>query len=50
MSTRLAARPSLSAAGGETLVRAIYALGALALAGEAVVHVQQYFSFYHEVR
>jgi hypothetical protein len=35
---------------GSAAVRATYALGAAALAGEAVVHVQQYFSFFHDVR
>jgi hypothetical protein len=35
---------------GPAAVRATYALGAAALAGEAVVHVQQYFSFFHDVR
>jgi len=33
-----------------TSALAIYALGAAALAGEAVVHVQQYVSLFHEVR
>jgi hypothetical protein len=50
MATRVAARTSLTDAGGETLVRALYAIGAIALAGEAVVHVQQYVALYHEVR
>jgi hypothetical protein len=34
----------------ESAVNAGYALGALALAGEATVHVQQYTSFIHTVR
>jgi hypothetical protein len=34
---------------GEMLVQGLYALGAVSLAGEAVVHVQQYFSLYHDV-
>lgn len=29
---------------------ALWRAGAIALAGEAVVHVQQYFSLFHEVR
>src|SRR5215208_7903889 len=33
-----------------TSALAIYALGAAAVAGEAVVHVQQYVSLFHEVR
>jgi hypothetical protein len=37
------------AARGDALVQATYALGAAALAGEAVVHIQQFFSFYHQV-
>jgi hypothetical protein len=34
----------------EAAANAAYALGALALAGEAAVHVQQYASFIHTVR
>lgn len=34
----------------EALPFGAYALGAIALAGEAVVHVQQYFQLFHEVR
>lgn len=34
----------------EAAVSAVYALGALALAGEAAVHIQQYASLFHEVR
>jgi hypothetical protein len=34
----------------EAAVNAAYALGALALAGEAAVHVQQYATFIHTVR
>jgi hypothetical protein len=33
----------------QTLVQATTALGAVALAGEAVVHVEQFFDFYHGV-
>jgi hypothetical protein len=36
--------------GIEAAVNAAYALGALALAGEAAVHLQQYVSFIHTVR
>jgi len=36
--------------GRETAALTAYALGAILLAGQAVVHVQQYFSLYHEVR
>jgi hypothetical protein len=45
-------RARLVPAGGirsGTLLQGLYALGAVSLAGEAVVHVQQYFSLYHEV-
>jgi hypothetical protein len=35
---------------GEVGVSAAYALGALFLAGEAAVHIQQYASFIHEIR
>jgi hypothetical protein len=37
-------------AGGDAVAAAAYALGALSLAGEAAVHVQQYASLLHEVR
>ena len=39
-----------SAVGIEAAVSVAYALGALALAGEAAVHLQQYVSFIHTVR
>ena len=38
------------ATSGEALVAGAYALGAVALAGEAAVHLQQYFSLLHDVR
>jgi hypothetical protein len=38
------------AAPAAALRTGVYALGALALAGEAAVHVQQYVSSFHEVR
>lgn len=50
MATRLSAPHRSAVDAGETLVQAAYALGGLALAGEAVVHVQQFFSLYHEIR
>ena len=49
MSISAPARRLSTATGSEAAVSAAYALGALALAGEAVVHVQQYVSLYHEV-
>jgi len=39
-----------SAVSIEAAVNAAYALGALALAGEGAVHLQQYLSFIHTVR
>jgi hypothetical protein len=36
--------------GREAIVVAAYALGALLVAGQAAVHIQQYFDFYHDVR
>ena len=50
MATRASAARSWKATDGETLADALCGLGALALAGEAAVHVQQYLSLYHEVR
>jgi hypothetical protein len=49
MATRALTLRSWSPAGREAVVSAAYALGALAIAGEGVVHVQQYFSLYHDV-
>jgi hypothetical protein len=49
MATRAPALRSWSPAAGEAAVSLAYALGALALVGEGVVHVQQYVSVYHEV-
>ncbi|MDQ1478516.1 MAG: hypothetical protein QOE62_3745 [Actinomycetota bacterium] len=48
--TDASTRVPRSAVSIEAAVRAAYALGALALAGEAAVHVQQYASFIHTVR
>jgi hypothetical protein len=47
--TTASARPSWIDAGWEVGATAAYALGALLLAGEAAVHVQQYASIFHEV-
>jgi hypothetical protein len=41
---------SLSLGRGDALATAAYALGAVSLAGEGAVHVQQYASLLHEVR
>jgi hypothetical protein len=38
------------ASGRESVVAAAYALGALLLAGQAAVHIQQYVDLYHNVR
>ena len=35
---------------GDALATAAYALGAVSLAGEGAVHVQQYASLFHDVR
>jgi hypothetical protein len=40
---------SMSTAALEAAVPAAYALGALMLAGEAAVHIQQYVAIFHEV-
>ena len=50
MATSVTRRGPSAAARAETLVVLVYGLAAVALAGEAVVHVQQYFSLYHGVR
>ena len=50
MATSVLRRRPSAGARAETLVVPVYGLGAVALAGEAVVHVQQYFSLYHGVR
>ena len=44
------ARLTWSATGREAGVVSAYAIGAILLAGQAAVHVQQYFALYHEVR
>ena len=48
--TDAGAQARRSAVSIEAAVSAAYALGALALTGEAAVHVQQYASFIHTVR
>ena len=50
MATRAPAAPSWALSGSEALGAAAFALGAIALAGEAAVHIQQYASLFHEVR
>ncbi len=50
MATDAPARPSWTTVGSEAVGSVAYALGAVALAGEAAVHVQQYASIFHQVR
>ena len=50
MATNPLARLSWATAAGEAVVVAAFALGAVSLAGEAAVHVQQYSAIFHEVR
>jgi hypothetical protein len=50
VSTSIAARLSPSRANLQTAVAAAYALGALMLAGEAAVHIQQFASSYYAIR
>jgi hypothetical protein len=50
VATSVLRRGPSAGARAETLVVAVCGLGAVALAGEAVVHVQQYFSLYRGVR
>jgi hypothetical protein len=50
MATSAPARLPRRAAGTEALVDGAYALGALALAGQAAVHVQQFATLFHGVR
>ena len=49
MATSGVAAPSRTAVGGAVVLTA-YALGAVLLAGEAAVHIQQYVSLFHDVR
>jgi hypothetical protein len=50
MATSSPARPAWSVTGRAAAAVTAYALGAILLAGQAAVHVQQYFSLYHDVR
>jgi hypothetical protein len=49
MASSAPTRPIWPATAGDAVSLAAYALGAVALAGEAAVHVQQYFELFHEV-
>jgi hypothetical protein len=49
MSTSAPTGPMWPATAAEALPLGAYALGAVGLAGEATVHVQQYFELFHEV-
>jgi hypothetical protein len=49
MATSAHPRPSFVPAGREAALAAVYAAGALMLAGEAAVHVQQYVVILHAV-
>jgi hypothetical protein len=42
-------RPMWPATAADAVSLAAYAIGAVALAGEAAVHVQQYFELFHDV-
>jgi hypothetical protein len=50
VATSSPARLTWSTTGREAATVTAYALGAILLAGQAAVHVQQYFALYHEVR
>jgi hypothetical protein len=50
VATSATARLSRTAAASEIGILGAYALGAILLAGEAAVHIQQYASLIHEVR
>jgi len=50
MATDALSRRSLTLGRDDALAAAAYALGAVALAGEAAVHIQQYVSLIHDVR
>jgi hypothetical protein len=50
MATNAPARLPRLAIGVEAIVPAAYALGALSLAGDAAVHVQQFVDLFHDVR
>jgi hypothetical protein len=50
VATNAAVRRKWDTTAGNALVLAAYAVGAVLLAGEAAVHVQQYASLFHGVR
>jgi hypothetical protein len=50
VATRAPAPPSWAVSSIEAIGVAAYALGAVALAGEAAVHIQQYADLFHDVR
>jgi hypothetical protein len=50
MATSAPAPPSLTAVRTDALLATAYAAGALMLAGEAAVHIQQYASLLHGMR
>jgi hypothetical protein len=50
VATRAPARPSWAVSSREAIGVGAYALGAVALAGEAAVHIQQYAALFHDVR
>jgi hypothetical protein len=50
VATSAFASPSRTGEAGEIGILGAYALGAVLLAGEAAVHIQQYASFIHEIR
>jgi hypothetical protein len=50
VATRAPAPPSWAVGSSEAIGVAAYALGAVALAGEAAVHIQQYADLFHDVR
>jgi hypothetical protein len=50
VATRTQVRPGLTGAGASVVAPAAYTGGALLLAGEAAVHIQQYAAILHAVR
>jgi hypothetical protein len=50
VATSVPARLSRSFASSDAVVLPVYGFGALLLAGEAAVHLQQYLSFIHDLR
>jgi hypothetical protein len=49
MATSASARPRWPTTAAEAVELGAYSLGVVGLAGEAAVHVQQYFDLFHEV-